>query len=330
MANDVGRAMARLKHKDIRTRRRAIRTLFEANDPSTLEAFNSLLDDEDPWFVSKALDAYRMWAVSSGPEAVSALLNHDSIDVRRAGANLLDPLGVNGFSLAKRALSDEDTVVLKKAAMALLNEHTESTANLLLDHEHETVRLFGFQHTSMNHDRILDGLKDANHAVRNGALRQVLSRGIDVDLATLLPFFEAGVEPVNILIWASKHAPDEISTFAQQLNAQHAKDITDHLRNQVTSSQDPLITCLLEAKLTEPVARWILHQGKNEDELRWKLINDNDVPLIERSKLLERLIGRANEPDVQENVKAMLDSTEEELLRVACENLSTAADELSS
>ena len=57
MANDIGRAMARLKHRDIRTRRRAVRTLFEQDDPQTLEAFESLLDDEDPWFVSKALEA---------------------------------------------------------------------------------------------------------------------------------------------------------------------------------------------------------------------------------------------------------------------------------
>ena len=204
MANDVGRAMARLKHRDIRTRRRAVRTLFEANDPSTLEAFNSLLDDEDPWFVSKALDAYRMWAVSSGPEAVATLLKHASIDVRRAGANLLAPLSEDGFSLAKQALEDKDTVVLKKAALALLNEHTEAAATLLFDHEHETVRLLGFQHRSIKHDRILDGLNDAHQAVQHEALRQVLARGISVDMSTLLPFFEAGVEPVNILIWASK------------------------------------------------------------------------------------------------------------------------------
>ena len=330
MANDVGRAMARLKHRDIRTRRRAVRTLFEANDPSTLEAFNSLLDDEDPWFVSKALDAYRMWAVSSGPEAVATLLNHASIDVRRAGANLLAPLAEDGFSLAKRALSDEDAVVLKKAAMDLLNEDTELAGTLCGMHGHDTARLLGFQHPSMKHDRILDGLNDAHLAVQHEALRQVLTREISVDMSILLPFFEAGVEPVNILIWASKHAPNELGTFVQQLKDHHAKEITDHLRSQVASSQDPLITCLLEAKLSAPVARWVLHQGKTEDELRWKLINDNEVPLIERSKLLERLIGRANEPEIQDNVKAMLDSTEEELLRVACENLSTAAGELSS
>ncbi|DAC48456.1 MAG TPA: hypothetical protein D7H92_03255, partial [Candidatus Poseidoniales archaeon] len=79
MANDIGRAMARLKHRDIRTRRRAVRTLFEHDDPNVLEAFKPLLDDEDGWFVSKALDAYRQWAAHAGPGAVATLLEHRSL-----------------------------------------------------------------------------------------------------------------------------------------------------------------------------------------------------------------------------------------------------------
>ena len=58
MAGDLDRAMGRLKHRDIRTRRRAVRTLVELEDPNSLKAFKSLLGDEDSWFVSKALDAY--------------------------------------------------------------------------------------------------------------------------------------------------------------------------------------------------------------------------------------------------------------------------------
>ena len=120
MANDIGKAMARLKHRDIRTRRRAVRTLFEHDDPSVLQAFKPLLDDEDTWFVSKALDAYRTWGLMSGSEAIETLLNHRNLDVRRAGANLLAPLGQQGVSLALVALDDEDNVVQRKAARALL------------------------------------------------------------------------------------------------------------------------------------------------------------------------------------------------------------------
>jgi hypothetical protein len=73
----------------------------------------------------------------------------------------------------------------------------------------------------------------------------------------------------------------------------------------------------------------VAKQGAVEDALRWSLINNNDLDLIERCKLLERLVGRAGEQTVRAEVQALLASEPEELLKVACENLSTAADEVS-
>ena len=79
--------------------------------------------------------------------------------------------------------------------------------------------------------------------------------------------------------------------------------------------------------MLEPVARWVIRQDAAEDELRWQLINDDRLHVIERSKLLERLVGRAGEADVLKRANELMESTEEELLKVACENLSTAASE---
>ena len=76
------------------------------------------------------------------------------------------------------------------------------------------------------------------------------------------------------------------------------------------------------------MARWVISQGASEDDLRWSLINDERLHVIERSKLLERLIGRADEPGVIKQTEALLSTTDDELLKVACENLSTAASEL--
>ena len=80
--------------------------------------------------------------------------------------------------------------------------------------------------------------------------------------------------------------------------------------------------------MLEPVARWVIRQGASEDDLRWQLINDERLHDIERCKLLERLLGRAHEPGVIEHVERLSASTEEELLKEACENLSTAASEV--
>jgi len=329
MASDLGRAMARLKHRDVRTRRRAVRTLFEHDDPSTLEAFESLLDDEDPWFVSKALDAYRQWAPSVGEGAVRTLLDHPNLDVRRAGANLLVTLGTEGKSLALHALEDEDRVVQKKAARALLGTMDDEVANALLNHASPSVRVMALKHPHLPVSSLENGLVDEAEAVRMAALEAVLHRDAPLTMDTLRPFANAGNNVVGILIWASRHAPEQVGDLADRITATDTKRLTDHLRETVSVSNDPLLQNLIGANVLVPVARWVARQDASEDDLRWWLIRNEQLPLVERSKLLERLIGRAGEPEVERQVNLLLDTELEPLIQGACENLSTAASELS-
>ena len=320
--------MARLKHRDIRTRRRAVRTLFEHDDPSVLEAFKPLLDDKDTWFVSKALDAYRMWGVLSGSEAVQTLLTHRNLDVRRAGANLLTPLGEHGVPLALSALNDEDSVVQRKAARTLLLVNDTSVAERLAQHGNDAIRTTGMSHPALDESALKTGLSDAHEGVRLAALNSALKRNIALNLDDLIPFLEAGHHTVNILIWAAEHEPTQLERLMQHIKAKDVKALGDHLRATATDHADPLIQHLLNGGMLEPVARWVIRQGASEDDLRWQLINDERLHVIERCKLLERLIGRAHEPGVIEHVERLSASTGEELLKVACENLSTAATEV--
>ena len=57
--------LERLKHKDVRQRRMAVRRLFEIDDSTALTAFIELLEADDDWFVEKAIDAIRRWVDSS-------------------------------------------------------------------------------------------------------------------------------------------------------------------------------------------------------------------------------------------------------------------------
>ena len=97
----------------------------------------------------QGFDAYRQWAVIAGPGAVSTLLNHSSLDVRRAGANLLLSLGEAGRELALRALDDRDGVVQKKASRALLSFKEADVAERLATHQNEAVRIIATKHPSL-------------------------------------------------------------------------------------------------------------------------------------------------------------------------------------
>ena len=307
-----------------------MRTLFEQDDPTVLEAFKPLLDDKDPWFVSKALDAYRMWGITAGVEAVATLLRHKNLDVRRAGANLLIPLGQPGKSLAFEALTDTDAVVQKKAAKALLMFDDDEVVERLIQHQNDTVRMTGMQHPTIGEGALLVGLNDPHAGVREAALDGVLKHDVPVDMEALMPFLKGRQQTVKILIWVTKNEPDRLQELTAQLQKKDMKELSDYLREEVIDSTDPLLVHLLEAGMLEPVARWVIRLGASEDALRWNLINDSRLNVIERSKLLERLIGRADEPEIIERAKRLLETTDEELLKVACENLSTAASELDS
>ena len=54
MTMSVRSALAKLHNRDVRQRRRAVRHLFEMNDPEALSGFIKLLEDNDPWFREKA------------------------------------------------------------------------------------------------------------------------------------------------------------------------------------------------------------------------------------------------------------------------------------
>ena len=49
MAASIQSAIAKLKHKDVRQRRRAVRILFDSDAYESVEAFSIYLDDDDVW-----------------------------------------------------------------------------------------------------------------------------------------------------------------------------------------------------------------------------------------------------------------------------------------
>ena len=63
MVANIQSAIAKLKHKDVRQRRRVVRILFDADAYESVEAFSPLLEDKDIWFRNKAIEAYRRWAL---------------------------------------------------------------------------------------------------------------------------------------------------------------------------------------------------------------------------------------------------------------------------
>ena len=69
MSTIPNREIKNLSSKDVSKRRKAIRMLFESDDENNLQYFSKLITDDDPWFRSKAYEAYKMWAPRIGTKA---------------------------------------------------------------------------------------------------------------------------------------------------------------------------------------------------------------------------------------------------------------------
>jgi hypothetical protein len=60
------------------------------------------------------------------------------------------------------------------------------------------------------------------------------------------------------------------------------------------------------------------------DELRYELLFDNRVDSIDKSRLLERLLHRQGEDEIQELAEKLLSESTDELILSAAQNLYTA------
>ena len=95
--------------------------LFDTDIPRALEGFVPLLNDKDPWFRSKALEAHRKWAPAQGVETLRVLAEHSWLDARRCAANLLNEFSEDTTDIALLLIEDNDLTCQRKSAEALLN-----------------------------------------------------------------------------------------------------------------------------------------------------------------------------------------------------------------
>ena len=103
--------ISRLTNKDVKIRRRAVRALFEEDDPSALRGFVKLLDDPDFWFRNKELDAHRKLATSA--EELEPLMANN----KRLVAEMLEK--IPDKDIATKLLFEDDHVIRCFAAKIL-------------------------------------------------------------------------------------------------------------------------------------------------------------------------------------------------------------------
>ena len=322
-------AIAKLKHKDIRHRRRAIRVLFEANDPDNLHAFEAMLSDEDPWFRGKALEAYRNWAPYQEASSLDPLIESTRVEANRTASTILEKMNTDCTKQAMKLIESNDISAVKFAAMYIAKKGTSELNTDLTNHQNSIVRREVVSSPSLNDKDVKKMLADADDIVFKNCIRELNKRNValtDNELDETMKREVGKIELVPILL---KNKDSRVGKATLNLNKKEQKEFLSLLSKYCDTSDHPAILSIHNSGDKNLLSRWIVRkQGDGFDKYREMLIFDSSIDIVQRARLVETLVGRPNDDFVQNIVEKILAAKEHDLLVQEAHMLSTASAEI--
>lgn len=330
MVANIQSAIAKLKHKDVRQRRRAVRILFDSDAYESVEAFSPLLDDKDIWFRNKAIEAYRRWAPKHAPHLLVDLAQSDQLDGQRCVATVLESISdsTEAAQLARLLLKSDDDIVVRRAVHQLIarEEATESELEEFQNAEDHVVRSYATE-VNTNPSNLLESLLDSHPDVRRQAAASLLGMELTEEENTALQNAinqDDALWKLAVPIALENRLPNLLELMTSKSNTQR-KFLVQSLKDAVEEADDERLRTLIDGDCTSLVARWLV--GRNDaksDALRAELLFDERVDSIDKSRLLERLLHRQQEPAMQELAQRLISESNDELVLSAAQNLYTS------
>ena len=312
---NIDAEISRLSNKDIKIRRRAVRQLFEEDNPRALIGFVDLLDDSDFWFRNKSLDAHRKWA--KNPEDLVPLMKNN----KRLVGELLQR--IDAPEIAAELLDEEEHIIRSFAAKSLAK--SVDLHPTFADDLHHSVRIVAAENSS-DESLISVLIQDKHSAVRKAAIATAVEQKLQLDEKILISGLASSDPSLRSLIatLAVANGGKILEKACKDTNPKVKKSIADTLRNDVDMVDERIENI---AKIApDIIVRWLKSRyDQDSSELRWSMIENNSVNPRLRSKLIEQMEGRF---DVDKQRLADLAKGNSILVNVAAKNLSASIDEL--
>ena len=307
--------ISRLTNKDVKIRRRAVRALFEEDDPSALRGFVKLLDDPDFWFRNKALDAHRKWATSA--EELEPLMANN----KRLVAEMLEK--IPDKDIATKLLSEDDHVIRCFAAKTLAD--SESLHKKFASDEHHSVRIIAAEKSS-DEKLISLLLNDEHSAVRKAAISTASEKEMILDEEVLKNALSSSDSSLRSLIGSMSvvSGGDILDIASKDSDPKVRKSIADALRQHVDNVDSRIESVAKNSP--EIIVRWLrMRYDSDSNSLRWAMIEDESINQRVRSKLIEQMDGRT---DIDLERLAKIADDESDLVSMAAKNLEKSIQEL--
>ena len=307
--------ISRLKHKDVKIRRRAVRHLFEDDNPRALKGFVALLNDKDPWFRNKSLDAHRKWA--KNPEDLVPLMDSN----QRIAGELLEK--IDAPEIAKLLLENTDHLTRSFAAKSLAID--TDLHEVFANDSHYSIRIVA-ANNSVDVALISSLIQDSHSSVRRAAISTASREGLHLEAETLERGLSSSDPSLRSLIasLAVKTGGDMLERACMDSNPKVRKAIADTLRNDVEVVDDRIN--LIAEVSPDIIVRWLRSRHDSRStSLRWSMIQNSKLNSRTRSKLIEQMEGRN---DIDQDKLSVVSEDSSILVRLAANNLSASVSEL--
>ena len=312
---NIDAEISRLTHKDVKIRRRAVRHLFEEDNPRALAGFVKLLEDPDFWFRNKSLDAHRKWAQTS--DDLLPLMKNN----KRLVGELLER--VPAPEIAIQLLEEEDHIIRSFAAKSLAESadlHSRFSEDI-----HHSVRIIAAEN-SLDENLISNLINDKHSAVRRSAISSAAEHKMQLSEETLESGLKSSDPALRSLIasLAVNSGGEILEKACKDSNPKVRKSIADTLRRDIEQVDERI--SIIARVCPEIIVRWLRSRyDENSSLLRWSMIDNTTLNPRIRSKLIEQMEGRK---DVDKERLALLSEDDSILVKMAAKNLFTSISEL--
>ena len=296
-----------LNNKDVRLRRRAVRKLFELDDPTAIDAFIPLLKDSDEWFRGKALMAIQRWASMKDLNLAEKLSNSKKNEERILACRIAPKVGKSGERILKKMLDDEDNLVKQNAWKNILNLNEDYIEEAIKSSD-VGIRVLAADKIQLmykiDNDLIKKIFDDDSSRIRKKAINilkskpELYSSGEFDDLIIKIAENDNNIQIDALIMLIESGERNElfiqkIPLWLENENSKMIKLVVESTENKDWGEIDWLINTIMSSSNDKLISRMLRRKKSIEaDKYRKEILLDDDRNAILRSRVIEDLFGK--------------------------------------
>lgn len=321
-----------LNNKDVRLRRRAVRKLFELDDPTAIDAFTPLLKDSDEWFRGKALMAIQRWASMKDLNLAEKLSNSKKPEERILACRIAPKVGKSSERILKKMLDDEDNLVKQNAWKNILNLNDDyieeaikssdvgirvlavDKIQLMYKIDNDLIKKIFDDDSSRIRKKAINILKSKPELYSSGEFDDVIIKIAENDnniqIDALIMLIESG-ERNELFI-------QKIPLWLENENSKMIKLVVESTENKDWGEIDWLINTIMSSSNDKLISRMLRRKKSIEaDKYRKEILLDDDRNAILRSRVIEDLFGKEQGKEITKIIHDLENNRNESISETA-------------